>query len=484
MFERTVKSFIKRLAFLVVLSAFAVSSASTASAGSSSAPADSVSAQAGTGQLKICKRIERGSPLPPAGTLFDFSVTGPNMFMRQVTVAAGSCFAFQVAPGRYTVREEAETDYQVANIFFPAAPGFTSRDVTRARATADVVAGQTTEIVFVNEFANSILKICKDLAAGTTVADGTLFRFAVEGTHNVAVAPGQCVAVRVPAGVTTVRELVPADMRVLSIRFLVGSGTTDVARATADSNQVAGQTTVVEFVNQGFGFIQICKETRVNLQGQPGFPETGSDLTGTFRFTSPSFAGTVEVTVLPGADQPVCSDLIRVPAGVTSVTEAPQMGTFLAGTRTVPAANKIRQQGRTLIFNVPVGTPEDQVLAIFRNAKEAFIEICKETRNGLSGTFRFTLRPINLLQTYELTVQPGQTGVVCTRPIRVIARDIRIAEQGPGDLLLVRLEGNTTSTIVEGSFNQAAKSVVVNVRPGTVSNDTLVIFRNGDATVD
>jgi len=506
MFARTLKSFIKVVAFLVLVMGFIFTTGR-----SIAAPVQAPVAQAGATQLKICKALERGTQAP-RGTVFFFDVQRLNDMSAPFVVggiAPGSCFAFEVAPGQFRITERPQSpdNFQVDNIVFKSGTG--SKNIPLQRATATVVRGQTTEVVFVNEFVNSVLKICKDLAAGTTVAPGTLFRFRITGTYDRLISPDTCVEVRVAAGTVNVREIIPTVFdpvtgqrvplfEVTSIRFLAGTGgTPDLANASVTSNQVANQTTIVEFTNRGFGYIQICKETRVTDRSDPAFQETGSFLFGDFDFTSPSFAGTRRITVVQDAAQPVCGDLIRVPAGRTVITELPANGTngfptFLAGTRTVPVGAKVQvgsdehRRNRQLVFNVPASGPEDQVLAIFRNAQEAFIEICKETRGGLTGNFDFTLRALDntvynreALRTFRITITSGADQPVCTRPIRVIARDTTITETGPGFLrssadVFVRQGGSARVR----SVNTGTKTAVVRVFPGTVENDSLIIFRN------
>jgi len=96
------------------------------------------------------------------------------------------------------------------------------------------------------------LKICKVLAAGTTVPDGTLFTFTVSGVaETIRVAPGTCALLTVAPGDVRVTETGPAGFTLVGIAFVAGTGTTDVATGSATATVVADatRTTEVQFTN-------------------------------------------------------------------------------------------------------------------------------------------------------------------------------------------------------------------------------------------
>lgn len=118
------------------------------------------------------------------------------------------------------------------------------------------------------------LKICKVLAPGTEVLEGTLFTFTVSRVGDVAeiirVAPGTCVPLEVAPGEVRVTETGPAGFTVVGIAFWAGTGTADVATgsATATVNADATRTTEVEFTN--------AQPTSPGGGGGTATPELGS----------------------------------------------------------------------------------------------------------------------------------------------------------------------------------------------------------------
>lgn len=113
------------------------------------------------------------------------------------------------------------------------------------------------------------LKICKVLAAGTTVANGTLFTFTVSGVAGaISVAPGTCVPLTVAPGDVRVTETGPAGFAVVGIAFVAGTGTTDVATGSATAVVVATRTTEVQFTN--------AQSTAPGGGGGTATPELGS----------------------------------------------------------------------------------------------------------------------------------------------------------------------------------------------------------------
>jgi len=305
-----------------------------------------------TGTLKICKVLAAGSTAP-AGTLFTFTAGN-----RTVSVAPGTCVLIpDVAVGSVRVTETGANGFLVVNIRTLAGVCTPTGANVGNATTCTIVKGQTTEVEFTNKEQNrGALKICKDLAAGSTAPAGTLFTFTVAG-RTVSVAPGTCVLIEnVPVGSVVVTETGPAGFEVVEIRTLAGTCTptgANVGNATT-CTIVMNRTTEVLFINRmKKAFIQICKETE-------------GGLTGTFSFTSPAFAGTRDITVVAGATQPVCAPLIEVNAGSIAVTELAAGDTVLASVRTVPAG-RCTLTNRTATCTIPAGGPSEQTQIIFRN---------------------------------------------------------------------------------------------------------------------
>jgi hypothetical protein len=97
-----------------------------------------------TGVLKVCKALA-DETTAPEDTLFTFSVAGRGT----ISVAPGTCALLAAVPaGSATITETGSSAFSVSDIIFVAGSGTT--DVPGGSAVATVVAGHTTEVLFVN----------------------------------------------------------------------------------------------------------------------------------------------------------------------------------------------------------------------------------------------------------------------------------------------------------------------------------------------
>ncbi len=456
-------SFVKLVVLVTMIVAAclpASSFAATVQAPASSGVQAALAAPA-TGTLKVCKTLQAGSPDP--GVPFTFSVSGASPSVANFSVSAGSCTFVNLSTptGSVVVQELPFPDYQVVGIVFTVSLRGTV-DVFHGRATAYITTNQVTEVTFINQFANSILKICKNLATGTTVPPGTLFRFSVSSYfQDVLVAAGTCTEIAVPAGQVTVIEKPLANYHVSNIQFLIGTGTVDIPNATAVADMVVHNVTEVAFTNQGKGFIQICKET---VDG----------ITGTFGFTSPSFAGTQLITLNKGATEPVCGGLIQVNSGLVQITELAAGDTVLFSARTQPTGYFVKLVGRTVSVVVPTTpNPANVVLVIFKNVRNGYIQICKQTDNGLTGTFYFT--STNLMNIDQsIKVKAGAQQPVCGQVMIVVKGQFTVTETPGTNFHLVGVTVKGGGSLISLVGNTAT----IRVETGNQAQEALVIFEN------
>ncbi len=202
------------------------------------------------------------------------------------------------------------------------------------------------------------------------------------------------------------------------------------------------------------GFLEICKETR-------------GGLTGTFGF---SFAGrTTDVTLTPGATQPVCTPALQVPAGQVSVTERAAPGTELCGIRTVQPGRLAWTRGATAAVTVPAGGPETETTVVFCNkaAPKGSLQICKETRDGLTGTFAFDAAG----RRTTIHVSRDVTQPACAEAFDVPAGQVTVTERGLAGTGLCGVRTIPTGRLAWARDRTAAVSVPAGDR-------TIVVFCN------
>ena len=407
-----------------------------------------------TGTLKICKVLAAGTTAP-AGTLFTFTVSG---MADVVSVAPGTCSAnFELAAGDYTVAETGSrpAGYMVTAIDFLAGSG--TPNVAGGSTVATVVSGQTTEVRFTNQANRGTLKICKALAAGTTAPAGTLFGFTVSGMADVvSVAPGTCSAnFELAAGDYTVTETGQGHpYTVTAIDFLAGTGTKNVAGGSTVATVVSGQTTEVRFTNQANrGTLKICKALAEGTTAPAGT---------LFTFTAAGAA----VSVAPGT----CSANFTLAAGDYTVAETGPAGytvtaiDFLAGSGTPNVAG-----GSTVATVVSGQTTE---VRFTNQQKRGFIQLCKETGGGLTGTFSFTSPAFAGPQ--NITVFADATQPVCAPLTEVVAGEVAVTEAAGANFTLDSVRVATNGSLVGVS----GMTATVNVPAGTPAQQTQLVFRN------
>ena len=301
------------------------------------------------------------------------------------------------------------------------------------------------------------LKICKVLAAGTTAPAGTLFGFTVSGMADVvSVAPGTCSAnFELAAGDYTVTETGQGHpYTVTAIDFLAGTGTKNVAGGSTVATVVSGQTTEVRFTNQANrGTLKICKALAEGTTAPAGT---------LFTFTAAGAA----VSVAPGT----CSANFTLAAGDYTVAETGPAGytvtaiDFLAGSGTPNVAG-----GSTVATVVSGQTTE---VRFTNQQKRGFIQLCKETGGGLTGTFSFTSPAFAGPQ--NITVFADATQPVCAPLTEVVAGEVAVTEAAGANFTLDSVRVATNGSLVGVS----GMTATVNVPAGTPAQQTQLVFRN------
>lgn len=312
-----------------------------------------------TGYVEICKGA--GDEFISSTTPFAFTVTDRTNVSQTEQVFAGQCSGpISVLAGNVGIAETPTPNTQVSGISTlpdPAALGATNLANGTATVVVPVSASTSGEVMvtYVNSTITEPLKVCKFLAAGSTMLAGQTFTFNVTGsageTFTVPV-----VASASPNGscrnVTYAYANFPLGGRSpsASAQFPLGS-TVSVTESLASYPNVSGdgnppgqddtqQGTIVaginsiDFTNQALGQLQICK-----------YLQTGDDVLfqnnePVFGFTVTGVSGTVQVAASK------CSQSILVPAGTVTVTESSTPGFgFVSSTASGPSGDNRATSG-------------------------------------------------------------------------------------------------------------------------------------------
>ncbi len=400
--------------------------------------------------LKICKVLATGTTAP-AGTLFTFTAGG-----RTVSVAPGTCTVLTFDTGtQVTLTETGPTGYRVTAITITGA-GTGTTNVGAGTATV-TLRPQVTEVTFTNQRATGFIEICKEgSATGTFTFDiaGRTTPVTVVVTAG-ATQPVCSQPIELPAGQATVTERAAEGTTLAGVRTLPTNRLVSSSGRSATITVVAGgvaEQTLVIFRNEVFQNLKICKQLAAGTTAPAGT---------LFTFT---VAGQT-VSVAPGS----CT-AITVAAGNQTITETGPAGYRVTAIAVAPSGRQVSQDlgaGRVVV-NVGTGVTE----VTFTNQRATgFIEICKETEGGLTGTFTFTVEG----QNYTINVTSGATQPVCTQPIRVTAGQVTVTEAAATGTTLAGVRTLPTSRLVSSSGRSATATVVASE---DLSTQTLIIFRN------
>jgi len=338
-----------------------------------------------------------------------------------------------------------------------------------ANGTVTVPAGATpTQIIFCNRPATGSIKVCKDLAAGTTAPAGTLFNFTVSGQPNVSVAPGQCTLIQnVSVGTTTVAEVPMSGFAVTAINFTSGSGTANVGAGSAAVTVTANGTTEVHFVNTAATTLKICKAAIAGLSGTGFF----------FQFT---VAGNTYYAPLGQCTQVITN----VPSGAISFTEATMAFMQSGGTFTAVPGTSFSVSGATSLGGAMGVTTSGQTInAILASGQENVIQVTNTPAMGSLEICKVGASSLVIGQTFNFTVGNGVGNVAVTagaapggfcQVVPTIAGPVSVTEQTTAGFQ-VAPNGIVVSPSAAGSGNVATATANVTI---TANQITTVTFTN------
>ncbi len=345
------------------------------------------------GYMQICKQADG----PDVTGYFNFQFAGTS---RSVPVGACSRLISGLTPGTLTVTEDAQTGYEVADIYTIPADRLISKDLSGRSATVTIVqsngdASTQTVVVFVNRKVEmGQLKLCK--AAGTGVSKGQIFNFKVN-TVGYDVPAGYCILAGVyplNSQVTISENLAKTSYFVEKINVLpdtrtvsknvaggqvvvkIGTGITEVSFRNA--NSVTPTSTKTPIPTELLGYMQICKQA------------AGSGVRGYFNFRFSTQSRSVPV----GA----CSSLIfNIEPGSLTVTEDARAGYQVSDIYTIPAdrliSKNLNDRSATVTIVANEGDASLQTVVVFVNRVADTVGLSQNSldsfmmflRNGFRG---------------------------------------------------------------------------------------------------
>jgi hypothetical protein len=324
-----------------------------------------------TGFLEICKDAAPGSTFP-AGTVFDFTVSG---VPETITAAVGACSGpIQVPVGSVTITEAPRAGSTLASVTTLPVGRLVSTNLPGGSAVVTVVAGDlSTQTVarFANQNATGQLKICK--VAGSGVSLGTNFVISANGVPykvpaGSATQGGDCVVdgtfpvgtqvivkETIPSGgvisaitAAPTGRLVTSNLATGTATVMIGTGFTEITFTNTTPPVVTGQLKICKVAGYGvavgtlFTFTATGPSGSANYTIPAGPASQGGNcvLDGTFPVSTavtvremiPSNTSLASITVAPSNR-----------AGATNLTAGTQVVNIGTGFTEVTFTNKKRQ---------------------------------------------------------------------------------------------------------------------------------------------
>ena len=376
-----------------------------------------VTNQAQFGHLEICKSAQAGSGL--TGT-FNFRITGPFGFSKDVSVPVGACTnSLRVPAGVIEVDEVGPNDTDVVGVSTVTAGDLVADNLSAGTSEVRIAPGADVNNETIETFVNSTsrLKICK--VAGTPSLVGTVFSFTANGQTVQAVAEpgsGGCALVQMPfTGGTRV-----------DIQEGITPGTGVSAIDVSNNRQVPGS---VDLNNRKVSVILGSGETVVTYTDVV----VANQLLKVCKNAGPGVTvGTVFHFVINGTQN------LDVPAGfcalagtfafnsTVSVQEAATAGLSVIGEASDPAVDLVSADLGGRLLKVLVGTGVTE--ATFTNATAGTAVLPPNTGggtgNGAGGTSSPTTVPVTTPTLPGVTPTPvvehPRRGAACTVIARIV----------------------------------------------------------------
>jgi hypothetical protein len=367
--------------------------------------------QAQYGEIEICKDAYDSFV---TGT-FHFTVTDSRgaAYSQTADVDVGYCSdALTVAAGQVTVAETLQPGILVKNVYTEQYNRLVSQNDQNGTAVVSVPVDQSpnsneTTVHFVNQQQLTTLKICKNIASGSSVLAGKPFLFDLTGpgtpSSPISIPAGQCYIVRgLPVGATI--NVSEEAVQWVGVNGAVpnqngdGTGGTMTATLGPAANQL-------NFLNKAYGSLELCKYI-YNFYGYDNIP---------FDF---GVSNLPKQTVLSNS----CNPGVTVPVGSVTVSENAKPGfklyqVVVDGTVASPAnANPI---------TVTIGFGTTTEVEYYNNVNQWNFKVCKsitvgstDSFGGLDYYFDWFINPNNpYLPFYgpgRVHVNPPGTGQTCS----------------------------------------------------------------------
>jgi hypothetical protein len=310
------------------------------------------------------------------------------------------------------------------------------------------------------------LEVCKT-ASGSGVSGS--FQFTVAGVADVVTVPvGGCSQpIEVAAGSVVVTEKERAGFAVADVtaapadRLVSKNPAARTATVTVVAGAVGTQT-IVTFSNKAApkGFLEVCKKK-----------PAGDGLTGNFTFTVAAGGASTSVTVPVGG----CSNVLELPAGQATVTEAARADTALTAIDVAPADRLVSKNvaNRTVTVQIIAGGLGTQTIVTFTNKTvpppTGTVKVCKVAGPGVAAGQEFSF-------TVGSTTTTAKAGS-CSLPITVAAGNVVVTEAAVAGFQVSAITSAPAGTLV--SSNLAGRTATVKVAANQV---TEVTFTNEKQT--
>jgi hypothetical protein len=379
------------------------------------------------GTLELCKTAADTNVQGP----FVFNLTGPAGYSATDTVPTGQCNDVTGVPSNVpiTITEPPIFPYALTSVTTLPTTALLSTNLGASSAQVEVEPLSTATVFFTNATLTGYVKVCKALdRPADNVLAGRTFTYSVSATFDGApiTVPGSvsvvaqayptnaCVFVggtstpfALPLGsVVTVSETgLPATIQVVGTSVSPANLNAGSPNSTTQQLYVgnlpapnnvgsfgAGSVTQANFINEAFGYIEVCK---TSMSINTGIP---------FQF---SVDGGAVFPVNVG----LCSPAILKPVGTTTVTETPAPHTTLTS---VFGTSGATQSGNSALVTVPYNA--DNKVSFENEINPGSLKICKaqtpsdgQLGNTAFGfSYSYTVNGVASSGTVPGGLKPGQ----------------------------------------------------------------------------
>ena len=380
-----------------------------------------------TGTFELCKSAADNN----VQGSFVFNLTGPNGYSATTSVPTGQCNEVTGVPSGVpiTVTEPPIFPFALTSVATIPTTALLSTNLGASSAQVEVEPNSTSTVFFTNATLTGYVKVCKTLdRAADNVLAGKTFTYSVSATFEGA-------PIAVPSSVSVVAQAFPTQTCAFvggtSSPFALPLGSlvtvsetglpptiqvvgTSVSPANLNAGSPnsttvqlyvgnlpapnnagsfgAGSVTQANFINEAFGYVEVCKSsTSINA----GIP---------FQFS-------VDGAAISPVDVGNCSPPILKPVGTTTVTETPAPHTTLTN---VFGTSGATQSGNSALATVPYNA--DNMVTFNNEINTGSLKICKAQtpsdgqlgNTAFNFSYSYSVNGVATTGTVPNGLKPGQ----------------------------------------------------------------------------